>query len=190
MRNTARLASLAAMNAQVVCLAGGIGSGKTELSKGLAARLGWRRAAFGEYVRSVARERGLLDERETLQALGESLLHSDAEGFCRAVLASAGWKQGDPLVLDGVRHAEVLELIRGIVTPVALTFIYLAVPEDVRVGRLAVRPTDDAGRLSKLEQHSTEVQVKSFGHMADLILDGKSTVENLVESTLSFLATR
>src|SRR5687768_882062 len=110
------------MNPQIVCVAGGIGSGKTELSKALVAKLGWRRAAFGDYVRTVAHDRGLGDERDVLQQLGETLLKQDAAGFCRAVLANAEWRQGEPLVLEGVRHAEVLELIRTIVAPTPVTF--------------------------------------------------------------------
>jgi dephospho-CoA kinase len=178
------------MNPQVVCVAGGIGSGKTELSKALVARLGWRRAAFGDFVRSVARARALGDGREVLQQLGEALLKQDAEGFCRSVLADTKWKQGEALVLEGIRHAEVLELIRRIVAPTPVTFIYLSVPDAVRADRLAGRTSDDAAQLEKLDQHSTEVQVKSFDQLADLTLDGEATLDSWTEQAVAFLESR
>lgn len=78
----------------VVGFAGKMGSGKTTISSLTAQTLGWARVGFGDYVRSVARQRGLDASRGTLQALGESLLADGSEGFCRDVLAQTDWRLG------------------------------------------------------------------------------------------------
>jgi dephospho-CoA kinase len=54
------------MNPAVVGFSGRIASGKSAISKALAADIGCRRVSFGDYVRKVAAERGLAPTREAL----------------------------------------------------------------------------------------------------------------------------
>src|SRR5207237_1082407 len=98
-RRERRDAGVIRMKPLVMALSGRIGSGKTTVSTEVARRLGWVRTSFGDYVRSLARSRGLDDSRETLQPLGASVLNEGVEPFCRAVLAQAGWTSGTPVVI-------------------------------------------------------------------------------------------
>ncbi|MBK7534009.1 MAG: AAA family ATPase [Myxococcales bacterium] len=173
------------MNPKVICVSGGIGSGKTQVSRQLAERLGWKRASCGDYVRTVAQSRGLGVDRDQLQALGESMIATDIPGFCTGLLAYATWSVGQPLVVDGIRHVAVLERLRQEVAPVPLVLCHLGTADEVRTTRLASVRRSDADRLATLDEHSTEVEVKAgLRDAADLVLDGSFTVETIVAAAM------
>jgi cytidylate kinase/transcriptional regulator with XRE-family HTH domain/Zn-dependent peptidase ImmA (M78 family) len=143
----------------VLAFSGKIGSGKTTLSQQVADALGWRRASFGEYLSMFAKSQGLDDSREVLQELGESLVSRNPDDFCRSVLAHFGWRSGEPLVIDGVRHATIFEALRRIVAPLDLRLVFVNVDEDTRLKRLKKTDRDVIGRLQEVEAHSTERDV-------------------------------
>lgn len=172
----------------VICLSGGIGSGKSEVSRQLAERLACARASFGDYVRSVARSRGIEENRECLQALGEELVTDNLRSFCAAVLKMANWQPRSVLVLDGIRHIEALEMVRELVSPVQVILVHLGTPDEVRAARLSRSRPRDAAQLPALDQHPTEVQVRDrLRERADIVLDGTLSVGSLVDSIVSRL---
>src|SRR5262245_37743225 len=95
----------------VLSFAAPIEAGKTTVSTRVAELLIAPRVSFGEYLRGLARERGLEMTREVLQDLGEQLVRKDVRGFCEDVLKQQPWEPGRPLIIDGVRHIEVLEAL-------------------------------------------------------------------------------
>src|SRR4051812_46776907 len=108
------------MRAQVVAFSGGIKGGKSSVSREVAARLEWPRVGFGDEVRSVVRSRSLDPcDRDTLQAVGQELVDTNARGFCQHVLSQAGsrWIPGGDLIIDGLRHVEVATALRELVKP-------------------------------------------------------------------------
>jgi hypothetical protein len=116
----------------VLVFAGRLASGKSTLSAGVAGALGWPYVSFGEYVRQVARSRGLDWSRHVLQELGAALIGQDCEGFCRAVLGQTDWDPGQPLVIDGLRHVEAVDVLRQLVAPSTLLLIFITVNEPAR----------------------------------------------------------
>jgi len=54
------------------------------------------------------------DTREVLQVLGTEILRSDPGNFCQSVLAHCGWNAGQNLLIDGLRHEETIEIIKGL----------------------------------------------------------------------------
>jgi dephospho-CoA kinase len=169
-----------------VGFSGGIGSGKSALSDVVARALGWPRASFGDYVRSVASQRGLAATRETCQALGQELIDSDTSGFCEAVLASVGWSPGSPVVVDGIRHLRVLDILAGMVGPSGLTLVFVDTPRGAREGRLKTRD-GHTQPLDVLERHATEFEVARLRERSDLILDGERPVKQLRDEVMSHL---
>jgi len=102
----------------ILAFSGGIGSGKSTLSSGVAEALEWPRVSFGRYVRAVALDRGLdAESREVLQEVGESLITAGWVPFCRAVLTQADWRPERSLVVDGIRHVEALQTLRALAAP-------------------------------------------------------------------------
>ena len=175
----------------VVAIAGAIRSGKTCLSIGLSNALGWPRVGFGDYVRSVARSRGLDETREVLQELGATLVGQGWEQFCRAVLHQADWRPGECLVVDGVRHVEAIPTLRREVAPSDLALIFIAVDDSTREARLRQEGLLDRERLKKTEAHSTEAQVRTaLPQLADLVVDGSRPERELLEDILLWVQRR
>lgn len=173
----------------VVAFSGRIGSGKTTLCKAVATQLGWPYTSFGEYVRRIARERGLDDtSRSVLQDVGLTLIAAGWDSFCQGVLDDVGWKSGTPLLLDGIRHLEALQTLRRLVSPLDLMLVYIDVSDSVRSSRLAARQ-HGLGDLGRHEEHSTERQVATLlRSKATTILDGSLAVEELAGMVVAAVA--
>jgi cytidylate kinase len=172
--------------ATIVAFAGRIGAGKSSVAKALADHLGWKLTSFGAYIRTVASSRGLSLSRESLQAVGEELEATDATALCRAVLNAAFWQPGEPLVIEGIRHLRVLEILKSLVAPQPLVFVYLEADEEQRRSRLRDRGTGEAERLDAVEAHPTEQEV--FTHLpklADLVLSSAGGSESELATTVS-----
>jgi hypothetical protein len=126
--------------------------------------------------------------RENLQTIGTELLEQDRFGFCSAVLDHAGWTPGEALVIDGLRHAETIDLIRHLVSPLSLKIIYLDIDEDIRQERLRARGEGAREALSLVESHSSEQQVTSIlAGRADLTIDGGNSIQESVNKLLAWI---
>jgi len=160
---------------------GAIGSGKTTLSLALSEKISCSYASFGGYIRMLAMDNGYKDpSREQLQQIGEYLVNTDTVNFCEAVLHSAGWQKGENLVIDGVRHLEVLRTLHRILIPQRLVLIYVEVEDHKRVERIKSRGLEIISSLDS--KHSTEVQVPAkLKNIADLIVDSSDPVESNIE---------
>lgn len=167
------------MSSTVLAFAGGIRSGKSTVSTGVAQALGCPRVCFGNYVRKITHLRGLEDCRENWQAVGESLIQEDLLHFCGAVMAQAAWEPGEPLVIDGVRHVEVALALKSLVSPSSQRLIYIDAADAIRESRLRETWPHEKP-LTQLDQHSTEVQVsRALRGLADLVVDGTRSVDEL-----------
>ena len=165
----------------IIMFCGKIASGKTSLSRSLAAALNYRWASFGNLVRKEAEKRGLPLSREVLQDLGESLVREDVKRFC--VMFLEEWHPGEPLVVDGLRHLEVLEEFRAIDGDVRLIYVYAGA--DTRLMRLLKRGEEITTRI---ENHPVEID---DGDMlikqADLLVDSSLPLEENVRFILSWI---
>lgn len=150
---------LRALEPVVLAFSGRIGSGKSTLAGEVAQALGWRTASFGQYLREVAKSQGLEESREVLQELGARLVEKDPEQFCQEVLTYSGWQSGEPLVIEGVRHAEIVNALSRVVAPLPVRLVFIDISDDVRLKRLRKIEGSATDRLKMLESHSTERDV-------------------------------
>jgi len=165
----------------VVCLSGLIGSGKSSVGHALSGLLGWRRAAFGDYLRSELTRQGKdSSSRKALQDLGQTRVDTDAEGFCQDVLRHGGYLQDRDFIVDGVRHTRVYEMLKQITHPARVRLIFLVADETVRMARAANRP----GEISDFERASAHlVESESndqLQRVADLKVDATKSIEAVV----------
>lgn len=171
----------------IVGIIGKIRSGKSSLSSGLSENLNWPYVSFGDEVRSITRQRGLDPSREILQEIGEELVAKSAREFCEAVIAQAEWHPGQSLVVDGIRHLKIVEILRDLVRPSVLRLVYVKTADDVREGRLADEITDRQ-ELDRIEHHSTEVQVGTIlPTLADLVVDGAMPLNSLIREIVTWI---
>jgi dephospho-CoA kinase len=173
----------------ILAFAGGVGSGKSAVSSAVARELGWPRTSFGAYVRAIAQVRGRnARAREVQQEIGEQLVRDECEIFCRAVLSHPRWQRGQPLVVDGIRHVEVLERLQQMVAPQVVRLVFIDVADEERAARLHDRGGDDPGQLRRIESHSTETQVRTvLPHMADKVVDGDRPIDAVVREVVSWV---
>ena len=171
----------------VVGIVGKIRSGKSSLSRSLADDLKWPCVSFGDQVRCVAQQRGLDNSREALQEVGEDLVEKEPRKFCEAVLAQADWQPGQSLILDGIRHLKIVEILRFLVRPSVLRLVYIKASDRLRESRL-VGEIHDRRDLNRIEHHSTEVQVGTIlPNLADLVVDGARPLDDLVAEIRTWL---
>ncbi len=167
----------------VLALSAKIKTGKSFVGKPFAESVGWDYVSFGNYVRLVTEKRGLPANREIWQEIGEDLIRNNLEEFCRNVLAQApNWKPGRPLVIDGVRHVEVSNLLKEIVAPSKYVLALLEVNEETRLERLHREEINEDDIIKRIESHSTEAQVKTvIPQFADFIIDANEPFPILIE---------
>ncbi len=165
----------------VLALAGKIASGKSRLAVDFAEAVGWPHVSFGDYVRGVAREHGLQETRDVLQEIGDKFIKENLEGFCKSVLAQADWRPGQPLVIEGVRHVEVSNLLRRLVAPSKYFLVLVSVDDQTRKARLRQEGIDDRDVVERVETHPTEEQIKTvLPHIADYKLKGTDPIHFLI----------
>jgi dephospho-CoA kinase len=177
------------MTALIIGVSGGIASGKTAFIQALAAELPAATTGFGDYVREEAAGKGLdVTSRDVLQQLGEQLKRDLGDDeFVRRVLGRAD--QSGHVIIDGIRHVEIADLIQRVVAPRKFVLLFLHLDDETRRARAESRSSGDAARLDQLATHSTEQQVHDgrLRARADLELDATSPIATLVADTLAFL---
>jgi dephospho-CoA kinase len=178
-----------ALEPLVLAVSGRIGSGKTTVASGVANALGWKRASFGEFVRAVARSQGLDDRREVLQEVGARLVEKGTADFCRSLLAHFHWESGEPLVVDGVRHREILESLRALVSPLQVRLVYVDVDDEARQRRLTqLGELTTSGQLGELDSHSTEREVtQELAAAAAFRVSGTRPVDEIVRDIVEWV---
>lgn len=167
----------------LLCISGKINSGKTTFAEELSQRVEWPKVSFGDFVRKEARKSGLDSSRKTLQELGESLLNHDIEFFCQSVLAQANWIHKMPLIVEGVRHQEVLDTLREIAAPERVVLIYITTEDSVRFSRISANEQEVTD-----EKHSTETQVQDILlNNADVVISNNDSVEKAVSEAIVWI---
>jgi dephospho-CoA kinase len=158
----------------IIGIAGPIASGKSTLARALAQEFSLKLISFGDFVRQEARVRGLdVADRQVLQDLGQSFVDEDVCSFVAEVFAHAGYRLGDRVVLDGVRHEYVWEEISVFAashgSPARLVFLVMS--EEERHKRLNARGTS-SDQASALDRHASEAEVRvRLANKADVRLD-------------------
>lgn len=172
----------------ILTFGGPIASGKTTLSTRVAETLGWRRASFGGYIKDMARQQGIDPTRDNLQGLGKEEIDKGWDAFCAGVMRAAGWKTGQNLVVDGMRHLGALDSITKIAAPARVYLVYIMVDEKERQRRIRARG-DGAVLTEQHEDHVTERQVATeIPERADIIVDGDGTIEDAARTVLDMVA--
>ena len=171
----------------LVAFSGYTKSGKTTLATNVAEALKCPLASFGAFIRKTADQSGFPDPtRHQLQEIGDKLARTDIERFCKAVLDSAGFKPGSPLVIDGIRHLEALTAIRNLAPNQPLKLIYTESDLASRAKRAGL--TED--EMSTVDRHPVESQSAKLRSVSDLIVSTSHSLENSVAQILLFLASQ
>jgi hypothetical protein len=159
----------------LICLAGGIASGKTTLANALQAELPDAvRLSFGDVVRRRTQATYAEPTREQLQETGLQLLREGWPLFVDELLSDL---EGDPaaLVVEGVRHREAVETLRTRLPARRLLLVYVEIADQQRQVRLAQRAESD-----QVLTHTVERDAESLRAVADIVVQGHRPVDELV----------
>ena len=172
------------MTSTILAFSGAINSGKTTISQEIASKLDWKKTSFGDYIRSIAKQRGVEQSRENLQQLGEKEIEFDCKNFCNSVLSLVNWEKGENLIIDGIRHKEVLDNLKTVTSPSDVYLIYI----DLDLKNREQRSQNSESELKKYDSHSTEKQVVyTLPKIADLVIDGNKKIEEIVSEVLEWV---
>ncbi len=150
----------------------------------------WPFVSFGEYVKNVARKRGLnYKSREVLQSIGESLIKENLNAFCIATLEQGNWVPGKPLIIEGIRHKKVVKILRELVLPSPFYLIYIDIGKEAQMERVKEKEHDLLLKKEALmTNHSTEIEVISIlRELADFIVDGNLSKDNVIKAIVSWI---
>jgi dephospho-CoA kinase len=173
---------------RILAFAGPIESGKSTISTVVAEQLNAPLVRFDDYLKKRAAETGRPAIREALQELADEMVRQDVRGFCSEVLKQRPWQAGVPLVIDGLRHVEVVDALRELLAPAVEHLFYIHVDCLTQAKRFRQDTLSHEKSLEELERHPTEIQVRTvLLDRADLVLDGAHPVEELVGQILAFL---
>lgn len=156
-----------------IAITGHISAGKSTLIHELAARHGWSTISFGEYVRSVARQRSIPVDRRNLQDIGHNIFRSlGAKGFVDAVIAHSR-PLSDVRLFDGVRDDAIVSALRQEHSMAVV--IFLDVPARTRYERHLARMSLDRSVFTfadfmDLEAHPIEQGTESLRSTADEVV--------------------
>jgi dephospho-CoA kinase len=167
----------------IIGISGKMGSGKTTLAKLLSSTYDIPIVSFGDYVRSEAKKRDLVESRILLQELGQSMLEKDAVAFCKNVLYSK-WDGKTSLIVDGIRHRSVYEIIWQLVAPRKFILIYVASIDSIRLKRLNI------SSFNNIDNHATEIEITNYlESISDIKInnnDGLFSLGNQIKEMMSF----
>ena len=175
----------------VACFSGRIATGKTSVTQMLAEALGWRRTSFSDYLRALLAEQGNSDPtREALQDLGQALVTSDPDKFCRDVLTHGGFVPGGSFLLDGIRHVDIQERVVRLVAPSHCCLIHLAASDEVVAQRFLERGASEE-ELRRAESHVVERDLAAaLPQVADAVVDASQPIAAVLEQCLNVIRTR
>jgi hypothetical protein len=124
---------------------------------------------------------------ENLLDVGQSLIEREPAQFCRRTIDATGWAGKAPLVIEGLRHEQIVPYLRQLVSPHHLIRVHIAVPREVRQERVEER--GDEIDLAQVEAHAAEVQVNSIlAEAADLSIDGTLTPDDICSKVIAHLS--
>ena len=166
--------------AVVIC--GPIASGKSTIVHFCNSELGLKVVSFGSYVRSVAKDVGISDTRETLQGLGDHLFKSrGAAGLLQGALQHAGIKNTDSVVFDGVRHSEVLSEIRKNSKGSIAVFLHAGLAERFQRHNARSPYAISLEEFIAIDEHQVEAGISELKQQCELVIDATQSPSEIQE---------
>ncbi len=167
---------------QALLLIGPRASGKSTLARLIASRLGWPYLSFGGHVRDHATARSLPFEPAVLEELGGRLiLERGYAGLLDDVLKALP-PESTSIVLDGVRHPQMLDAVAARFAYVLSCYIDAA--DDLRYERWLKREgmsisAESLRRFQQLAAGPVERHAPELRQLADHVLDGSQPAKTL-----------
>lgn len=159
---------------KVYLISGSIGSGKTWLSTKLSILLNCDRCSFSDYVKWKCEQSGITLTRENLNRIGEIAINNDLPEFIYYLFNCTTEKTSDTLIIDGLRHIEVLDEVAKYCENYEI--IYIDSDDNIIKENLLTRNTLE----EDYRQHSIEEQLPVIKERANLIIEHSGQLDVVV----------
>lgn len=160
---------------KVYLISGKIGSGKTWLSNKISDLLKLDRCSFSDYVKWKCNQLGMPTNRENLNLVGEKAVGDWLTEFVYYLFNCTIEKKSDILIIDGLRHIEILDEIAKYCDEIEIIYI----DSDI------VTITENLMERNTLEEdnrfYSAERQLLTIKEKANLIIKSSNEVDAVLE---------
>jgi len=171
----------------VVAFSGRMASGKSKLARRFAEDKRCLLVSFGAFVRAECKRREITPTRGSLQDVGFDLFRAlGAETLLSEALACTGANEFPDIVLDGVRHADMLLAIRRRWPSAVL--VYADASASLRYQRFCQREEDKTTSFDdfcRLDEHPIERGVTVLKSEADVVVDMSTDFDAVYRDLLS-----
>lgn len=168
----------------MILVVGPVRYGKSTLTRYISRRLGVTPVAFGDAIRERARALGLPADRASWQRVGERWVDEDPRGLSDTVLAPV--REQPLVVVDGVRHWTVYDLLRSLAGDRHVALIYVDADLATRRARLEADGVCGAAAEEVLA-HSTETELPMLRAAADIVADGTGGAGPVQEALMNLM---
>lgn len=174
--------------ANAIVVVGKSGSGKSTIVDKISKIHALKVVSFGALVRATALDRGLDENRSTLQEIGQNMFTDMGPyGILKGAMVHSGIKSCDSIVFDGVRDRAVLEEIRKISHTTVVVFLQLDVRR--RYSRsLLKNPSISFREFVTTGNHPIESGIPQMAALADVLVDSALPIQDVWERVSEGLA--
>jgi dephospho-CoA kinase len=147
---------------KIILVAGKIGSGKTFWANKIAEKYGCDHVTFSDYIKYLCGQRKMEINRPNLQIIGNEIVSTDdkKEKFIYYLVNCAVEKKNDTIIIDGLRHPNILEYIKRKYKNTYL--IYVECNEEQRRKNISGRGNEISGvEIDNTENYSVELKEKA-----------------------------
>ena len=96
-------------------------------------------------------------------------MEDDPRAFCSAVLDRSTGAATAPLVIDGLRHVQILPILKGLLPDRDFNLIFVESRPDVRSKRWEGHPSEE--EIALIDAHPVEKDLAQLRQKSDLIVD-------------------
>lgn len=160
-------------------------SGKSTLATELSNVISFKKASFGGYLFSYAKENGIDTKKDSLQIIGQNFIENDYKQFLSAVLEFS--TPGENVIFEGVRHIVIAEEIKRLGKKTI--FFFIDTPFEIRFERFNLRETEKitVEQFLELDNHPVEKEIEILKKSCDVVLDGCKEVAALLADVLTYV---
>ena len=98
------------------------------------------------------------------------------------------WKPGQSIIIDGIRHTSIVDVLQQVVYPSKFYLIFISIDEGLRRQRIKTQRAEEMHQEAQIEGHSTEIQTITFlPRLADITIDGNSSLDEASKHILDWL---
>jgi len=171
----------------LILIAGKIGSGKTTIGKELANTLSYSHCSFSDFLKKELAKAKIEATRENLQKIGVDYINNKIDYFAEQVLKDCNYCETKSVVIDGLRHMQMLNVMQNTIGSGNVLLIYVDADEPELLARVMARDGLCGIEVLRQSEDLTEKNHEELKAAADLVISGVGSLQEIVSRITSYL---